>query len=161
MVYSGEGDLLLTCMQTHVYLHAARSGEALEAALTLEGLDTRVRFHMCCEGALDSKRSEALFALERLLVSVDADMANKVAGLLELLGAVRAAVPADAVLLPDGAWRKEDRVKQPCGVSVGRQLAAPSIHASSLSSRINEVTYLVIYIKQHPVYMNHSIYECR
>ena len=100
-------------MQTHVYLHAARSGKALEAALTLKGLDARVRFHVCCEGTLDSERSEALFALERLLVSVDADVADKVAGLLELLGAVWAAVPADAVLLPDGAWR-EGRVKQTC-----------------------------------------------
>lgn len=100
-----EVDLLLTCMQTHVYLHATRSGEALEAALALKGLDARVRFHMCCEGTLDSKSSEALFALERLLVSVDADVADEVAGFLELLGAVRAAVPADAVLLPDGAWK--------------------------------------------------------
>lgn len=97
--------LLLTCMQTHVYFHAARSGEALQTALTLKGLDTRVRFHVCCEGALDSKSSEALFALERLLVSVDADVADEVAGFLELLGAVWAAMPADAVLLPDGAWK--------------------------------------------------------
>ncbi len=88
-------------MQTHVYFHAARSGEALQTALTLKGLDTRVRFHVCCEGALDGKSSEALFALERLLVRVDADVANEIAGLLELLGAVRAAVPANAVLLPD------------------------------------------------------------
>lgn len=72
-------------MQTHVYLHATRSGEALEAALTLKGLDTRVRFHVCCEGTLDSKSPEALFALERLLMSVDANVANKVAGFLELL----------------------------------------------------------------------------
>lgn len=92
-------------MQTHVYLHAARSGEALQTALTLKGLDTRVRFHMCCEGTLNSKSSEALFALERLLVGVDADVANEIAGLLELLGAVRAAMPANTILLPDGAWK--------------------------------------------------------
>lgn len=92
-------------MQTHVYLHAARSGEALQTALTLKGLDTRVRFHMCCEGTLDSKSSEALFALERLLVGVDADVANKITGLLELLGAVWAAVPANTILLPDGTWK--------------------------------------------------------
>lgn len=88
-------------MQTHVYFHAARSGEALQTALTLKRLDTRVRFHVCCEGALDSKGSEALFTLERLLVGVDADVANKVAGLLELLGAIWAAMPANAILLPD------------------------------------------------------------
>lgn len=88
-----------------MYFHAARSGEALQTALTLKGLDTRVRFHVCCEGALDSKSSEALFALERLLMSVDADVADEVTGFLELLGAVWAAMPADAVLLPDGAWK--------------------------------------------------------
>lgn len=92
-------------MQPHVYLHAARSGEALQTALTLKGLDTRVRFHMCCEGTLDCKSSEALFALERLLMGVDADVANKIAGLLELLGAVWAAMPTNAILLPDGAWK--------------------------------------------------------
>lgn len=96
-------DLLLTCMQPHVYLHAARSGKALQTALTLKGFDTRVSFHMCREGAFDSKSSEALFALERLLMRVDADVANKVAGFLELLGAVWATVPANTVLLPDGA----------------------------------------------------------
>lgn len=92
-------------MQTHVYFHATRSGEALETALALKGLDACVRFHMCCEGTLDSKSSEALFALERLLVSVDADVADEVAGFLELLGAVWAAMPADTILLPDGAWK--------------------------------------------------------
>lgn len=90
-------------MQPHVYFHAARSGKALQTALTLEGLDTRVSFHMCREGTLDSESSEALFALERLLVRVDADVTNKVAGFLELLGAVRAAVPAHTILLPNGA----------------------------------------------------------
>ena len=94
-------------MQPHVYLHAARSGEALQTALTLEGLDTRVRFHMCREGALDGKSSEALFAFERLLVGVDADVANKVTGFLELLGAVWADMPAYTVLFPDGAWKKK------------------------------------------------------
>lgn len=92
-------------MQPHVHFHAARGGEALQTALTLEGLDTRVRLHMCCEGALDSKSSEALFALERLLVGVDAYVPNKVTGLLKLLGAVGASVPANAILLPDGAWK--------------------------------------------------------
>lgn len=60
-------------------------------------------FHVCCEGALDSKSSEALLALERLFVGVDANVADKVAGLLELLGAVQTAVPANAVLFPDQA----------------------------------------------------------
>ena len=92
-------------MQTHVYFHAARSGEALQTALTLKGLDTRVRFHVCCEGTLDSKSSEALFALERLLVGVDADVANEIAGLLELFGAVWTAMPANTILLSDGAWK--------------------------------------------------------
>lgn len=91
-------------MQPHVYLHAARSGEALETTLALKGLDTRVCFHVCCEGTLDGKSPEALFALERLLVCVDADVADKIAGLLELLGAVWAAMPANAILLSDGAW---------------------------------------------------------
>lgn len=90
-------------MQTHVHFHAARSGEAFQTALTLKRLDARVRFHVCRECALDGKGSEALFALERLLVGVDADVANKIAWLLELLGAIWAAVPADAILLPDGA----------------------------------------------------------
>lgn len=62
-----------------------------------------MRFHVCCEGALDSKSSEALFALERLFVGVDADVPDKIAGLLELLGAVQTAVPANAVLFPDQA----------------------------------------------------------
>lgn len=92
-------------MEPHVHLHAARCGEALQTALTLKRLDSRMSFHMCCEGTLDSKSSEALFALERLLVRVDADVANKVAGLLELLGAVWAAMPANAIFLPDGAWK--------------------------------------------------------
>lgn len=96
-------DLLLTCMQTHVYFHAARSGEAFQTALALKRLNACVRFHVCCEGALDSKSSEALFALERLLVGVDADVANKIAGLLELLGAIWTAMPADAILFPDRA----------------------------------------------------------
>lgn len=86
-----------------MHLHAARSGEALKTALALKGLDTRVCFHVCREGALDGKSPEALFALERLLVCVDADVADKIAGLLELLRAVWAAVPANAILLPDGA----------------------------------------------------------
>lgn len=98
-----ETDTLLTCMKTHVYFHAARSGEALQTALALERLDTRVRFHVCCEGALDSKSSEALFALERLLVRVDADVADEITGLLELLGAIGTAVPANAVLFPNQA----------------------------------------------------------
>lgn len=88
-------------MQTHVYFHAPRSGEALQTALTLERFDTRVRFHVCCEGALHSKSSEALFALERLLVGVDADVPHQIAGLLELLGAIWAPMPADAILLSD------------------------------------------------------------
>ena len=88
-------------------LHAARGGEALEAERTLEGLDARVRLHVGREGALDGERPEALLALEGLLVGVDADVAHQVAGLLELLGAVGAAVPAHAILLPDGAWREE------------------------------------------------------
>lgn len=94
-------DVHLTCMQTHVYFHASRSGEALEAGLTLKRLDTRVRFHVRREGALDGEGSEALFALERLLMGVDADVAHQIAGLLELLGAIRTAMPADAVLFPD------------------------------------------------------------
>lgn len=60
-------------------------------------------FHVCCEGALDSKSSEALLALERLFMGVDADVTDEIAGLLELLGAVQTAVPANAVLFPDQA----------------------------------------------------------
>lgn len=90
-------------METHVYFHAARSGEALQTALALERLDARVRLHVRCEGALHSERSETLFALEGLLVRVDADVADQIAGLLELLGAVGTAVPADAVLFPNQA----------------------------------------------------------
>lgn len=86
-----------------MYFHAARSGEALQTALALERLDARVRLHVCCEGALHSERSETLFALEGLLVRVDADVADQIAGLLELLGAVGTAVPADAVLFPNQA----------------------------------------------------------
>lgn len=86
-----------------MYFHAARRGKALQTALALERLDTRVCFHVCCEGALDSERSEALLALERLFMGVDADVADQIAGLLELLGAIRAAVPANAVLFPDQA----------------------------------------------------------
>lgn len=84
-----------------MYFHAPRSREALQTALTLKRLDSRVRFHVCCEGALDCKRSEALLALERLLMGVDADVADKITGLLELLGAIWAAMPADTILLPD------------------------------------------------------------
>lgn len=105
---SCETDPLLTCMETHVYFHAARSGEAFQTALALERLDTRVRFHVCCKGALNSKSSEALLALERLLVRVDADVADEIAGLLELLGAIGTAVPANAVLFPNQAWKKKE-----------------------------------------------------
>lgn len=90
-------------MQPHVHFHAARCGEALQTALALKGLDARVCFHVCCERALHGESSKALLALERLLVGVDADVAHKVTGLLEFLGAIWTAVPADAVLLPDGA----------------------------------------------------------
>lgn len=88
-------------MQTHVYFHATRSGEALEAGFTLKRLDTRVRFHVRREGALDGEGSEALFALERLLMGVDADVAHQITGLLELLGAIRTSMPADTILFPD------------------------------------------------------------
>lgn len=91
-------------MQPHVHFHAARCGEALQTALALEGLDARVCFHVCRERALHGEGSKALLALERLLVGVDADVAHQVAGLFEFLGAVRAAMPADAIFLPDGAW---------------------------------------------------------
>lgn len=84
-----------------MHFHASRSGEALEAGLTLERLDASVRFHVRREGAFDCEGPEALFALERLLVGVDADVAHQIAGLLELLGAIRTAMPADAILLPD------------------------------------------------------------
>lgn len=86
-----------------MYFHAARSGEALQAALALERLDACVRFHVRREGALDSKSPETLFALERLFVRVDADVADEVAGLLELFGAIWTAMPANAVLFPDQA----------------------------------------------------------
>lgn len=102
-----EKDQHLTSVQPHVNLHAARRGEALVAVLTLKRLDARVSFHMCCEGALDSKRSEALFTLKGLLMGVDADVSDKVTGFLELLGAVWAAMPANAIFLPDGAWKTQ------------------------------------------------------
>lgn len=88
-------------MQPHVYLHAARGREALQAALALKGLDTSVRFHVCGEGALHCKSSEALFALERLFVGVDANVANKVTRFLELFAAVWTAMPANTIFLPD------------------------------------------------------------
>lgn len=94
---------MVTCVQSHVYFHAARSGETLQTALTLEGLDAAVCFHVRCEGALHSKRSETLFALEWLLVGVNTDVADEVAGFFELLGAIRAAMPANTILLPDRA----------------------------------------------------------
>lgn len=97
-------------MQPHVYFHAARSGEALQTALTLEGLDARVRLHVCGEGALHGKSSEALFALERFLVGVDAYVSNEVAGLLKLLGAVGAPVPANPILFPDRAWKGHNMI---------------------------------------------------
>lgn len=98
---------VLTCVQPHVDLHAAWSGEAFQAALTLKGLDARVRLHVRSESALHRKSSETLFALEGFLVGVDANVAHKVAGLLELFGAVRAAMPADTVLFPDRACAEE------------------------------------------------------
>lgn len=88
-------------MQPHVNFHASRRGETLQTALTLEGLNTSVCFHMCRESTLHSKRSETLFTLERLLVGVDADVADKVTWFFELFGAVRAAMPANTVLFPD------------------------------------------------------------
>lgn len=103
----GGGATALTCVQPHVHFHAAWGGEALQAALTLEGLDARVCLHVRCEGALHCESSEALLALERLLVGVDANVADEVAGLLELLGAVGAAMPANTVLFPDWAWAGE------------------------------------------------------
>lgn len=89
-------------MQTHVNLHAAGGGEALETTLALEGLDARVRLHVGGESTLHSEGPEALLALEGLFVGVDADVTHQVARLLELLGAVWAAVPAHTILLPDG-----------------------------------------------------------
>lgn len=87
-----------------MHLHAARSGEALEAALALEGLDAGVRFHVCGECALHRKGSVALFTLERLLMGVDANMPDKVARFFELFGTVWTAVPANTIFLADGAW---------------------------------------------------------
>lgn len=90
-------------MQSHVYLHAAGSREALQAAMALKRLDASVSFHMGCECTIDSKCSEALFALKRFLMGMDADVADEVAGFLKFFGAVRASMPADAIFLPDGA----------------------------------------------------------
>lgn len=98
-----RGRQALTCVQAHVHLHAARRGEALPAALALEGLDAGVGLHVGRQRALDGEGAEALLALEGLLVRVDPDVAHQVAGLLELLGAVGAHVPADPVLLSDRA----------------------------------------------------------
>lgn len=97
---------ILTCVQPHVHFHAAWSGEALQTALTLEGLDACVCLHVRCEGTLHCESSETLFAFEGFLVGVNANVADEVAGLLELFGAVRAAVPAHTVLFPDRACSK-------------------------------------------------------
>lgn len=90
-------------MQADVHFEAPGRGEALHAVRALEGLDARVRLDVRGQRALDGEGPEALRALERLLVRVDADVPHQVAGLPELLGAVGTHVPADAVLLADGA----------------------------------------------------------
>lgn len=82
--------------------HAPRRGEAFHAKLTLKGFDARVDLHVCRQGALDSKRTEALLALVGFLVSVNADMTHQITGFLELFGAVWTAMPSYTILLPDG-----------------------------------------------------------
>lgn len=85
-----------------MHFEAPGCGEALQAVLALEGLDARVRLDVRSEGALHRKGPEALRALERLLMRVNADVAHEVTGLPELLGAVGTHVPPDPVLLADG-----------------------------------------------------------
>ena len=53
--------------------------------------------HVGCQCALDGEGAVALGALVRLLVCMDADVANEVTRLLKLLRAVGALVPSDAV----------------------------------------------------------------
>lgn len=84
-------------------LHAPRRGETLHAVRTLEGFNAGVDLHVGGQGALDRKGTEALLALVGFLVSVNADVPHQIAGLLELFGAVGAAVPPHPILLPDGA----------------------------------------------------------
>ena len=83
-----------------MHLETALGGEHLVAHLTLELLQPHVCLHMGRQRALDREGAVALGALVRLLVGVDADVADEVTRLLELLRAVGALVPPDAVDLP-------------------------------------------------------------
>ena len=89
-----------------MHLEASRGGEALHAAVALERLDARVRFDVGRQRALHGEGPEALWALEGLLVGVDAYVAHQVAGLAELLGAAGTHVPPHTVLLADRPWGK-------------------------------------------------------
>lgn len=91
-------------MQAHVDLHAPRRGKALHAELALKSFNASVCLHVSCEGALDCEGTEALLALEWLLMCVDADVTHQVTGLLKFFGTVRTHVPPDAVFLSDRTW---------------------------------------------------------
>lgn len=84
-----------------MHFQAPRGGKTLHAVLALEGLDARVRFDVGGQSALYRKGPETLWALEGLLMGVNADVTNQVTGLPEPLGAVGAHVPSDAILLAD------------------------------------------------------------
>ena len=94
-------------MQSDVDLETALCREHLVAHLTLELLQPHVRLDVRRQRALDGERPEALATLVGLLVGVDADVTHEVARLLELLRAVGALVPADAVHLR-GTRRQAD-----------------------------------------------------
>ena len=89
----------LTRMQPQMHPQTALRGKQLLADVALEVLDPRVRADVRGQRALHRERTEALRALVGLLVGVDADVAHQVRRLLELLGAVGALVPPDAIYL--------------------------------------------------------------
>ena len=86
-------------MKPVMYPQTSHSCKQFIARVTLEFLDPDMRPLMCSERTLHSERSETLYTFIRLLVGVDANVANKIGRFLEFLGAVLTLMPSDAVCL--------------------------------------------------------------
>lgn len=86
-------------MKAEMHLQAALCGEMFITDWTSELLDSCVGFSVSCQCALHSKCTETLCTFVRLLMSVDTDVSYQVTGLLKLLTAIRALVPANTIHL--------------------------------------------------------------
>ena len=86
-------------MHSEVHFEASLRGEQFIAGVTLVVLDPCVGLDVGGQCALHREGSETLGTLVRLLVSVNADMSDKVTGFLELFTAVGTLMPSHSIHL--------------------------------------------------------------